>query len=102
MSVFGLTPFGLRFPSMIEFYVGSMAILLCVKRKASIGFATVARRCSVWESLKYLCHRKELGRATGTGPSRALEVHPEGAESEQLRGVLVALQFAASAVDTHS
>ena len=42
MSVFGPTPFGLRFPSMIEFYVGSMAILLYVKRKASIAFAGVA------------------------------------------------------------
>src|ERR1700733_8557052 len=42
MSVFGPTPFGLRFPSMVEFYVGSMAILLYVRRKASIGFAAVA------------------------------------------------------------
>jgi hypothetical protein len=42
MSVFGPTPFGLRFPSMIEFYVGSMAILLYVKRKANIAFAGVA------------------------------------------------------------
>jgi hypothetical protein len=42
MSVFGPTPFGLRFPSMIEFYVGSMAILLYVKRKTSIAFAGVA------------------------------------------------------------
>jgi hypothetical protein len=42
MSVFGPTPFGLRFPSMIEFYVGSIAILLYVKRKANIAFAGVA------------------------------------------------------------
>ena len=42
MSVFGPTPFGLRFPSMIEFYVDSMAILLYVKRKTSIAFAGVA------------------------------------------------------------
>ncbi len=42
MSVFGPTPFGLRFPSMVEFYVGSMAILLYVKRKASVAFAGVA------------------------------------------------------------
>ena len=42
MSVFGPTPLGLRFPSMIEFYVGSMAILLYVKRKAGIAFAGVA------------------------------------------------------------
>ncbi len=42
MSVFGPTPFGLRLPSMIEFYVGSMAILLYVKRKANIAFAVVA------------------------------------------------------------
>jgi hypothetical protein len=42
MSVFGPTPFGLRFPSMIEFYVGSMAILLYVKRKAGTAFAGVA------------------------------------------------------------
>ena len=42
MSLFGPTPFGLRFPSMFEFYIGSMAILLYVKRKASIAFAGVA------------------------------------------------------------
>ncbi len=42
MSVFGPTPLGLRLPSMIEFYVGSMAILLYVERKASIAFAGVA------------------------------------------------------------
>ena len=42
MSVFGPTPLGLRFPSMIEFYVGSMAVLLYVKRKAGIAFASVA------------------------------------------------------------
>ena len=42
MSVFGPTPFGLRFPSMIEFYVGSVATLLYVKRKANIAFAGVA------------------------------------------------------------
>jgi hypothetical protein len=28
MSIFGSTPFGLRFPSMLEFYFGSVAILL--------------------------------------------------------------------------
>jgi ABC-type Fe3+-siderophore transport system permease subunit len=42
MSVFGPTPFGLRFPSMVEFYVGSIAILLYVRRKAGIAFAAVA------------------------------------------------------------
>ena len=42
MSIFGPTPFGLRFPSMIEFYLGSMVILLYVRRKASLAFAVVA------------------------------------------------------------
>ncbi len=42
MSIFGATPFGLRFPSMVEFYFGSVAILLYVTRKASIAFAAVA------------------------------------------------------------
>lgn len=42
MSLFGPTPFGLRFPSMLEFYIGSMAILLYVKQKAGIAFACVA------------------------------------------------------------
>lgn len=42
MSVFGPTPFGLRLPSTIEFYVGSVATLLYVKRKANIAFAGLA------------------------------------------------------------
>ena len=42
MSIFGSTPFGLRFPSMVEFYFGSMVILLYVRRKASLAFAAVA------------------------------------------------------------
>jgi hypothetical protein len=42
MSTFGATPFGLRFPSMIEFYFGSMAILLYVRRKVGLPFAAVA------------------------------------------------------------
>ena len=44
MTVLGPTPLGLRqlASMMIEFYVGSMAILLYVKRKAGIAFAGVA------------------------------------------------------------
>jgi hypothetical protein len=42
MAIFGSTPFGLRFPSMVEFYFGSMAILLYVRRKAGIAFAAFA------------------------------------------------------------
>jgi hypothetical protein len=42
MWIFGPTPFGLRLPSMVEFYIGSMAILVYVKRKASIAFAGLA------------------------------------------------------------
>ena len=42
MSIFGSTPFGLRFPSMLEFYFGSVAILLYVRRKAGLAFAAVA------------------------------------------------------------
>src|ERR1700761_9096986 len=42
MAIFGPTPFGLRFPSMVEFYFGSIAILLYVRRKADIAFATLA------------------------------------------------------------
>lgn len=42
MSFFGPTPFGLRFPSMVEFYVGSVATLLYVQRKVGTAFAAVA------------------------------------------------------------
>jgi hypothetical protein len=42
MAIFGPTPFGLRFPSMAEFYLGSMAILLYTRRKAGIAFAAFA------------------------------------------------------------
>jgi hypothetical protein len=42
MSIFGPTPFGLRFPSMVEFYFGSVAILLYVRRKANLAFGVVA------------------------------------------------------------
>jgi hypothetical protein len=42
MSIFGATPLGLRFPSMVEFYFGSMVILLYVRRKVEIAFAAVA------------------------------------------------------------
>jgi hypothetical protein len=42
MSVFGPTPLGLRFPSMVEFYFGSVAILLYVRRKAGTAFAAFA------------------------------------------------------------
>jgi hypothetical protein len=42
MSIFGQTPFGLRFPSMMEFYSGSVAILPYFRRKAGIAFAAFA------------------------------------------------------------
>ncbi len=42
MAIFGPTPFGLRFPSMVEFYFGSIAILLYVRRKVGIAFAAFA------------------------------------------------------------
>jgi len=42
MSIFGPTPLALRLPSMLEFYFGSMAILLYVRRKAGTAFAAVA------------------------------------------------------------
>jgi hypothetical protein len=42
MSIFGPNPFGLRFPSMLEFYAGSVAILLYVRSKAGVAFATLA------------------------------------------------------------
>ena len=42
MSLFGSTPLGLRFPSMVEFYFGSMAILVYVRRKVGLAFGAVA------------------------------------------------------------
>jgi 4-amino-4-deoxy-L-arabinose transferase-like glycosyltransferase len=42
MSIFGPTPFGLRFPSMLEFYFGSIAVLLYVRRKVGAAFGAVA------------------------------------------------------------
>ena len=42
MAVFGHTPLGLRFPSMLEFYFGSVATLVFVRRKAGIAFASLA------------------------------------------------------------
>ncbi|MGC2404286.1 MAG: hypothetical protein WA510_31120 [Acidobacteriaceae bacterium] len=42
MNIFGKTPLGLRFPSMVEFYSGSIAILLYVRRKAGVWFGAVA------------------------------------------------------------
>jgi 4-amino-4-deoxy-L-arabinose transferase-like glycosyltransferase len=42
MWIFGPKPFGLRLPSMLEFYAGSVAILLYVRSKAGIAFATLA------------------------------------------------------------
>jgi hypothetical protein len=42
MHIFGANPFGLRFPSMVEFYVGSLVVFLYVQRKATVAFATLA------------------------------------------------------------
>ena len=41
MAVLGKNPLGLRFPSMVEFYFGSVAMLLFVRRKAGIAFAAL-------------------------------------------------------------
>jgi hypothetical protein len=42
MAIFGQSPFGLRFPSMLEFYVGSMALFFYVRRKVGISYAAAA------------------------------------------------------------
>jgi hypothetical protein len=42
MDLFGQSPFGLRFPSMLEFYVGSMALFFFARRKAGIPYAAAA------------------------------------------------------------
>lgn len=42
MSIFGPSAFGLRFPSIVEFYFGSVAVLLYVRKKAGMAFALVA------------------------------------------------------------
>ena len=42
MKLFGQSPFGLRLPSMLEFYVGSMALFFFVRRKVGISYAAAA------------------------------------------------------------
>jgi Dolichyl-phosphate-mannose-protein mannosyltransferase len=42
MKLFGQSPLGLRFPSMLEFYVGSMALFFYVRRKVGISYAAAA------------------------------------------------------------
>jgi hypothetical protein len=42
MSIFGQNPWGLRMPSIIEFYLGSIAVLFFVRRKAGLAFALLA------------------------------------------------------------
>jgi hypothetical protein len=42
MELFGKSPFGLRFPSMLEFYIGSMALFFFVRRKVGISYAAAA------------------------------------------------------------
>jgi hypothetical protein len=42
MALFGQSPFGLRFPSMLEFYVGSMALFFFARRKVGIPYAAAA------------------------------------------------------------
>lgn len=42
MRLFGASKFGLRFPSMLEFYVASMALFFYVRRKIGIGYAAAA------------------------------------------------------------
>jgi hypothetical protein len=42
IELFGQNPFRLRFPSMLEFYVWSMAFFFYVRRKVGISYATAA------------------------------------------------------------
>jgi Dolichyl-phosphate-mannose-protein mannosyltransferase len=42
MKVFGESKLGLRFPSMLEFYVGSMVLFVYVRRKVGITYAATA------------------------------------------------------------
>lgn len=42
MAIFGPTVFGLRCPSIVEFYLGSVGTLLCVRRWAGNAFAGLA------------------------------------------------------------
>jgi hypothetical protein len=42
MAIFGQNKLGLRFPSMVEFYIGSMALFFYVRRKVGIAYAAVA------------------------------------------------------------
>ena len=42
MRLFGASKFGLRFPSVLEFYVASMALFFYVRRKIGIGYAAGA------------------------------------------------------------
>jgi Dolichyl-phosphate-mannose-protein mannosyltransferase len=42
MEVFGQGKIGLRLPSMLEFYVGSMALFFYVRRKVGIAYAAAA------------------------------------------------------------
>jgi hypothetical protein len=42
MKFFGANKLGLRFPSMLEFYVGSMALFFYVRRKVGIIYAAAA------------------------------------------------------------
>ena len=42
MALFGQSPFGLRLPSMLEFYVGSMALFFFVRRKVGMSYAAAA------------------------------------------------------------
>jgi hypothetical protein len=42
MELFGQSAFGLRFPSMLEFYIGSVALFFFARRKAGISYAAAA------------------------------------------------------------
>jgi hypothetical protein len=48
MRIFGPTPFGLRLPSMLEFYFGSVAMLVYLRRK--VGNAVAAFGVVIWWS----------------------------------------------------
>ena len=63
MHIFGSTPFGLRFPSMVEFYAGSVAMLLYVRRKAGLAFATLAVLL-IWGQHRVVLRRRSQALCT--------------------------------------
>jgi Dolichyl-phosphate-mannose-protein mannosyltransferase len=62
MELFGQSKFGLRFPSMLEFYLGSMALFFYVRRKSGIAYA-VAALLILWtgETVPYATEARPYG-----------------------------------------